>query len=58
MLTTHEDVLSWLAQDEKNVEMFLKRVRKIMKEKIVLVVDKAVAITVYRADKKHSKIRR
>lgn len=58
MLTTHEDVLNWLAQDERNVEMFLKRVRKIMKERIVLIADNNFVITIIKTYKRNSRKRR
>lgn len=60
MFTTHQEMLEWLAVDNRHADRFMKSIDKIIKGSIVLVVDEFETrmITAMRAFKKNRKVRK
>jgi len=60
MFSTQDELLSWMSTDNRNIERFLSSLEKIMRGKMVLIMNETEerAITAFWLYKKNLRVRR
>jgi hypothetical protein len=60
MLTSQDELISWLMLDTRNIDRCLKSLDRVYKGKMVLILDRQgeTIITAYHANKKNKRFRR
>jgi len=60
MFSTQDELLSWMSTDNRNIERFLSSMEKIMRGKMVLIMNETEerAITAFWLYKKNLRVRR